>query len=116
MAHSKDLIDSIEAISEESELTLEERIDKLGQDIIANAFFLITKNSKGLKTTDGENDEQAEMIKRFKEITGIYSTLKKANRINGSVNASFDKELLKKIKERKGSIGNIVISNTNAQQ
>jgi glycerophosphoryl diester phosphodiesterase len=116
MGHKEsELNDNLDEImSDESELSLEDRIAALGTEIIANAFYLIKKAGKGIKTTEAEEDAQAEMIKRHKEITSTYALIQKANKKIAS--QSFDDKVLDRIKQRQSSIPSIVIANTNQRE
>lgn len=114
---SKDLTSiTSNPISTESEIdkieqaeSLEERIDALGQEIMANAFFVIDRIKKdGKKETKREIERQEELQRQFKVIRTVYSELKKMNRVIGVPNPDFSKGLLQKIKDKESSIGAIV--------
>lgn len=92
-------------------MTIEERIDKLGQEIMANSFIFIDRAKKsGKRATAKEIRMQEELQRQFKYIVSVYQTLKKTNRIsnNPGNNTAFEKDLLSRIKEKSGSIGSIV--------
>lgn len=90
--------------------SIEERVDELGQEILANAFFLIDKIKKGKKVTKEEEAMQQELMSQFKMIETIYMKLKRMNRVVGEPNADFSKGLIERLRAKKipGSIGDIV--------
>jgi hypothetical protein len=90
-------------------LTLEQQIDALGQEILANAFVTIRKVRRyGKKSTIKEQEVQAELQTQFKYIQSTYLSLKKMNRVQANPGNNFEENLLEKIKQKKSSIGNIV--------
>lgn len=94
---------------DESGSTLEQRFDNLAQYIIMSAWETIKRvRKKGTKIDQEEEYRQGETLKQFKIISGIYEKLKKNGRIAGKPNEHFDEQLLQKIKDKKGSIGDIV--------
>ena len=101
--------DELEALK--SAESLEQRIDALGQEILANAFMAIDAvKKKGKKQSEKEIIIQEELQRQFKLIQNVYTQLKKMNRIpnGGGNNNDFSKGLLDKIKEKKSSLGAIV--------
>lgn len=101
-------------ISEEEALeqarTIEERIDSLGQEIMANAFVAIDALKKGgKKQKESEIIKQEELQRQFKIIQNTYAQLKKMGRISPTnTPADFTTGLLDAIKRKKSTMGSIV--------
>lgn len=102
------LISSFESMGD---LTLEQKIDRLGQEIMANAFALMERiGREGKKASKVEIELQEELVRHFNVIKSTYNSLIKMGRItpNNKNNGEFDKGLLDRVKEAKSTVGNIV--------
>jgi hypothetical protein len=94
--------------------TVGETIDEIGQEIMANAVYMIEKIRNGQKVTKEEEAMQVEMNVQFKYLESTYQKLVKMKRIEGvsdkgvNSNESFDKNFLQKIKNKQTTMGAIV--------
>ena len=102
--------EALNNVTENSEMTIEERFDDLGQVIIANAYAILSRiRETGVKIDPDEEYRQEETVRQFKVIASTMKILRSNGRITNKVNEHFDEQLLKKIKDKKGTIGNIVV-------
>ena len=93
------------------DLTLGERISGLRQALLWNSYRAIQRIKKhGSKHPISEEEEykQIECMKHFKDIERMYISEMKVNKIMGKSDDVMNNEFLKKIKEMKSSIGDIV--------
>ena len=92
------------------DLPLATRIDRLGQEILANAFVTIDRIRKeGKKATKKEIEIQEDLQRQFKYIQSTYISLVKMNRITDKPsNIDFESGLLQRVKKLKSSLANIV--------
>lgn len=89
--------------------TMEQRFDALLQVMTANAFYLMDRQrSKGKKPSVEEREFQEECMTQLNMITKCFNTAKKHGRIANAPNANYDTELLGKIINMKGTMGDIV--------
>jgi hypothetical protein len=92
-----------------SGLSLEERFDKLLQQLLAVQFVIIERQRKTGKPV--EEHEQIwinDSMKFMKNIEKLFSMAKKYNRISTKPNANFEQQTISTIKELKSSLGDIV--------
>jgi len=111
MTTRKKLSLKLSSFEEMGELSVEEKIDRLGQEIMANAFFIMDRiGREGKKATKLEIELQEESVRQFNYIKKTYDALMKMNRIssNPKNNADFEKGLVEKMREVKSTLGNIV--------
>lgn len=94
------------------DLPLAERIDRLGQIILARAFIIMDRIRRdGKRATKKEIDIQEDLQRQFKYIQSTYNSLVKMNRINNKPdNDNFDKGLKERISKMGSSIKNIVVA------
>lgn len=100
--------DNIE--NDESNLSIQERFDILGQEIIAQAFYFMERQRKnGTRISDEEKELQQETLEQFGIIEKVFMKFKKAGRL-GDVkpNEKFGEQLLNRIQNKKSTIGEIV--------
>lgn len=98
-----------EVQNEDSDMTLEEKFDDLGQIIIANSYQILSSiRDKGVRIDPDVEYRQVESVRQFKIIASTIMTLKRTGRIVSTPNAQFDQQLMKKIKEQPSSLGSIV--------
>ena len=93
------------------DITLDERVSGLRQALLWNAFHAIKRIKKyGTKHPISEEEEykQIECMKHFKEIEKMYIAQIKSNKLVGKSDDTMNNDFLKKIKEMKGSMGDIV--------
>ena len=97
-------------IDEDSDLSIQERFDLLGQEIIAHSYYIMERQRKTHeRMTVEEKLEQQDSVEQFNIIEKIFTKLKKAGRLsNVSPNGHFDEQLIKKIQAKKSTIGDIV--------
>lgn len=88
--------------------TIEQRIDEIGQELLANAFLIMDSLRAGNQVSESLQIRQDEMQKQLKFLKNTYMDMVKMGRINTKPNENFDKQFLNKIKEQKGTIGNII--------
>lgn len=105
----KEALDEVE--NEESEMSLEQKFDDLGQTIIANSYNILKSiRDKGVRIDPDVEYRQIESVKQFKIIASTIMTLKRTGRIVSTPNSQFDAQLMRKIKEQPSTVGNIVRS------
>lgn len=92
----------------ESELTIEEMIDDLGQELLATGFSFVKRAGKGDKPTEEEIDAHTAKHKHFRDLCSTYNMLKKNGRVGNTGNPNFNKDFLKKVKDQPSSIANII--------
>ena len=93
------------------DLTLGERISGLRQALLWNSYHAIKRIKKfGTKHPISEEEEykQIECMRHFKDIEKMYTSEVKANKLLGKSDDAMNNDFLKKIKEMKSSIGEIV--------
>jgi uncharacterized protein YktA (UPF0223 family) len=93
------------------DLTLGERISGLRQALLWNSYHAIKRIKKfGSKHPISEEEEykQIECMRHFKDIEKMYTSEVKANKLLGKPDDVMNVDFLKKIKEMKGSMGEIV--------
>lgn len=94
------------------DLTMGERISNLRSALTWAAFERIKRIHKlGKKTPEAEelDFKQTECQKQFKLIDQMYASQMRQNKLSGkAVDSGMDNEWLKKIKEQKGTMGDIV--------
>jgi ribosome-binding ATPase YchF (GTP1/OBG family) len=97
-------------VDEDSGLSIQDRFDLLGQEIIAHSYFIMERQRKTHeRMTAEEKLEQQDSVEQFNIIEKIFTKLKKAGRLsNVSANDHFDEQLLKRIQSKKSTIGEIV--------
>jgi len=96
--------------SEDNGMTVEQNFDNLCQTILAQSYEICMRaKKKGVKIDDDDDYRQVQMVKQVRIISGIYAMLKRNGRIATKPNEHFDEQLLAKIKEQKGTIGEIVV-------
>lgn len=95
---------------EESGLSMQERFDILGQEIITHSYYLMDRQMKnGTRISKEEKELQHDTVEQFNIIEKIFTKLKKAGRLsNVGPNEHFDEQLLKRIQSKKSTIGDIV--------
>lgn len=96
--------------SEESTLSMQARFDILGQEIIAQSFYLMERQRiNGTRISEEEKQLQQDSVEQFNIVEKVFSKFKKAGRL-GEVkpNEKFDEQLLEKIKKKKSTISEIV--------
>ena len=95
---------------ESLDLSMGERISILRNALMWDAYHKLKKigkaKAKGEKIE--EDQDHIDRMKYFKDIEKMYISELKMNKITGKANDNMDKEFLKRIKEEKGSIGEIV--------
>lgn len=95
--------------NEDSDVSMEERFDNLLQEIIAQAFFIIDRQRKTkIRMTDDEKNLQDDMMYQLRMVEKVFSIAKKQGRIAPKANEDFDNQLLRKIKNFKSTMGEIV--------
>lgn len=103
---------AIEIFEDETlDLTLGERISLLREALMWNAHAAMKRiNKNGLKDqlSAEEDYKQTECVKWFKELEKLYNAQLKTNKLSGKSNDNMDKDFLKKIKEQKSSIGDVI--------
>ena len=102
-----------DVMNEDSDLSIEQRFDQIGQEIISNAYVIIKRMKKGGPSmTSEEKTLQDEMMYQLNIVEKVFSKLKKAGRIAPPANKDFDTELMGKMKDdlekSKSSVGQIV--------
>lgn len=86
-----------------------ERFDSLGQDLISDNWDILTNlKKKGERVSEERDYELKTKMSCFRNISSVISVLKRQNRIIDKPNENFDKQLLQKIKDKKGSMPSIV--------
>jgi hypothetical protein len=93
------------------DLTLGERISGLRQALLWNSYHAIKRIKKfGSKHPISEEEEykQIECMRHFKDIEKMYTSEVKANKLLGKSDDVINNAFLKKIKEMKSSIGDII--------
>jgi hypothetical protein len=101
----------LSSFEEMGELSIEEKIDRLGQEIMANAFYVMDRiGMEGKKSSKLEIELQEEAVRQFNYIKKTYDALMKMNRIstNPKNNTDFEKGLMEKMRETKSTLGSIV--------
>lgn len=111
-ACENEIKDALDVIADETiNMSMEQRFDDLGQTIIAQSYdILMSIREKGKRTDPDVEYRQIESVKQFKIIASTIQTLKRTGRITSVPNADFDAQLMKKIKDKKSSMGEIVVS------
>jgi len=100
-----------EMFSMDSELSIEERLDKLVEAMTCSAFYLMDRQRRtGKKVSDAEREFQEEGMAQLKMIERCLSTAKKFGRLSGKVNPNFESGIVGRIRSMKGSVGDIVMS------
>lgn len=106
------LDEAIAAFEDETlELTLGERISGLRQALLWNSYHAIKRIKRfGTKhpISEEEDYKQVECMRHFKDIEKMYTSEVKANKLLGKSDDAMNNDFLKKIKEMKSSIGDIV--------
>lgn len=92
--------------------TLGEKIDELGQEILATAFAYMDRLRAGGKITEDEEATQIEMQRQFKYVESVYNRLRKSGRITDIEGSKSDGNFMDKILKRKSSISPIVVADT----
>lgn len=91
--------------------TMEQRFDALLQVLTANAFYLMDRQrSKGKKPSVEEKEFQEECMAQMNMIGKVFALARKHGRIANTPNENWDAQLLIKIKNKRGSIADIVQS------
>lgn len=89
--------------------TMEQRFDSLAQAIVTFRFYLLDRHRRtGRKKVDEEELFLFECNEQFKHIERVFAAMKKHGRIANIPNDQFDEQLLGKIINMKGTIGEIV--------
>lgn len=93
----------------ESEWSLEERFDKLMSAIIESSFHLLDRQrKKGLKVSDADRDFQEEAMAQLKMIDKAFSMAKKYGRLSAPADTNWESDIILRLKNRKGVLGDIV--------
>lgn len=91
-------------------LSIGERLDDLGQDLMAEGFFIVSQIRSGAKPTSDQMERQTLLQAEFKKLQSIYTTLVRLGRIEKKPASAgeFDRKFLDKIKDKQSTLGNIV--------
>lgn len=88
---------------------ISEQIDEIGADIMASVRSVLMKlKKKGGKIPAEEDARLSERQRYFRFLQSTYMSMMKMGRINQNDTKNFDRIFLEKIKEKKGSISDIV--------
>jgi hypothetical protein len=106
-----------EIIEHESEfdgLSIEEMIDLLSKEALAEAFAVIELRRKGKKVSKVREDRLIEMQNDLKNIEKIYTSCKKMNRVGAKKESQqFDRDIAAKIRDKfTTTLGDIVVAKT----
>ena len=96
----------------EEAISIEEKIDELGTDILAKRFDIIRRLSSNKKINESEQIALDEMQQQFKHIQATYFQMKKMNKATGRSDEKFSDEILKRVKEKTSSLSAIVTKTT----
>jgi hypothetical protein len=102
---------AIEQFEDETlDISMGERISGLRNALMWDAYRKLKAIGKAKKIGEKieEDADHIDRMKYFKDIEKMYISELKMNKITGKSNDNMDKEFLKRIKEEKGSIGDIV--------
>jgi hypothetical protein len=102
---------AIEQFEDETlDISMGERISGLRNALMWDAYRKLKAIGKAKKMGEKieEDADHIDRMKYFKDIEKMYISELKMNKITGKSNDNMDKEFLKRIKEEKGSIGDIV--------
>ncbi len=98
-----------EVVALEQAKSIEERLDALGMELMENAFLTMDKMKQyGKKASKKDIELQEELQRNFKTLCATYQMLKKLGRISNKPNENFEADLLKRVKDKKSSLGAIV--------
>ena len=89
------------------ELSIEEQINQMNLDMLNRANRFIKNIKRGINPTTEEIEEQKQINKQIQIIEQAYNRLLKRKQMNRTSDNDFA-ELLKKVKEQKSSVGDIV--------
>ena len=92
------------------DLSMGDRIAGLRNALMWDAYHNLKKIGKSVekKAEEEKHIDHIERMKYFKEMEKMYVSELKMNKVLGKSNDNMDKEFLKRIKEEKSSIGDIV--------
>lgn len=102
---------AIEQFEDETlDISMGERISGLRNALMWDAYRKLKAIGKAKKMGEKieEDADHIDRMKYFKDIEKMYISELKMNKITGKSSDNMDKEFLKRIKEEKGSIGDIV--------
>lgn len=105
--------DETDDIPEEEEVEdtrpISEQIDEIGADIMASVRSALMKlKRKGGKIPKEEDERLSERQRYFRFLQSTYMSMMKMGRINQNDTKNFDRIFLEKIKEKKGTMGEII--------
>jgi hypothetical protein len=113
LKQEEETLESIAGFDMNNPKSVEDKITELTQELMAGAFDIINRLKKGEKISDAEKIYQDEGQKQVQYLTKLYNNMKKIGVVSSVASAeAFDKNFFKKLKEKSGTMGNIIVNDT----
>jgi hypothetical protein len=97
--------------------SIENKITELTHDLMAGSFDIMERMKKGREVTSAEKVYQEEGMRQLKFLTDLYGRIKKIGIVSSAKSSEeFDNDFFIRLKNKKGTIGNIVVDDTTGKK